>query len=66
MNIKIENINTHVVKEVSKSIATEYLGTNEWKVFETKKVVKDAVKEIKEEKEVKTSKKNLKDNSANV
>lgn len=35
--IKIENIKTKVIKEVEKVIASDYLGTGNWKLVEEKK-----------------------------
>lgn len=37
--IKIQNKNNpKIVKEVEKKIATDYLNTNEWEIFEEKKI----------------------------
>ena len=35
--VKIENIKTKVVKEIEKTIASDYLGTGDWKLIEEKK-----------------------------
>lgn len=32
--VKIMNINTGVVKEVSKAIASDFVGTKEWKIVD--------------------------------
>ena len=37
VKVIIENINTKVVKEVEKAIASDYLGTGTWKLVEEKK-----------------------------
>lgn len=44
--IKLKNKKTDVVKEINKTIAGDYLGTNEWIVVEneTKEVSKSNVK----------------------
>lgn len=36
-NVKVQNKKTKVVKEVSKKIASDYLGTKDWEMFEEKK-----------------------------
>lgn len=41
--IKIINIKSNIVKEVSKTIASDYIGTKEWKTYEPKK---ETIKEI--------------------
>lgn len=35
--VKIENIKTKIVKIVEKNIASDYLGTGNWKLVEEKK-----------------------------
>lgn len=35
--VKVKNIKTGVIKEVSKSIAGDFIGTNEFVIYEEKK-----------------------------
>ena len=35
--VKIQNIKTGVIKEVKKSLASDFIGTGEYKLYEEKK-----------------------------
>lgn len=53
MKLKLENIKTGVVKEIEKSLASDYIATKEWKLVEEKKVTSNFYKkQEKKEEEV--------------
>lgn len=53
--VKIINVNSNIIKEVSKAIAGDYVGTKEWKTYEDKKIAR----ETKEDKEPSNRKYNI-------
>lgn len=54
VKVKVKNIKTGVIKEVSKSLAGDYVGTGEFELYQEKKV-----EETKPKSFVNESKKNV-------